>query len=114
MGGVQEVVLRTKKVEEKEHRRPMRPTIMDFSTNNHKDYIITLEIKFRDQFAVDTGDFSFKDWRNAKAKTAATAVGREALTAFWILQHQRDYPPFVWNAIFNFTIRVHQPVKGKK
>jgi hypothetical protein len=111
MGGVQEVVLRTIKVEEKEHRRPMRPTLMDFSTGNHKDYVITLEIKIRDRFAVDTDDFAFSNWRSNKGKALATALGREALVAFWILQHQRGYPPFVWNAIFKSTINVHQPTK---
>lgn len=111
MGGVQEVVVRSTSFQEKEHRRPPRPTIMDFSTTNHKDYEITLEIKLRDRFAVDEGDFTTNDWSNQTGKTAATALGREALTAFWILQHQRGYKPFVWNAIFQSTIRLHQPTK---
>ncbi|KFF01718.1 hypothetical protein [Chryseobacterium luteum] len=111
MGGVQEIAVRTIRVQEEKHNRPPRPTLMDFSTTSHKDYAITLEIRLRDRFAVDEGDFSTNDWKNQKGKTAATALGREALTAFWILQHQRGYPPFKWNAIFQSTIRVHQPVK---
>ena len=111
MGGVQEVILKTLKVTQKEHHRPMRPTLMDFSNTSHNDYEITLNIIIKDRFAVDTGDFTSTGWENGIAKAGATRLAQEALTAFWILQHQRGYPPFVWNAIFQSAIRVHQPVK---
>ena len=68
-------------------------------------------IIIKDRFAVDTGDFTSTGCENGIAKAGATRLAQEALTAFWILQHQRGYPPFVWNAIFQSAIRVHQPVK---
>lgn len=115
MGGVQEVDVRTLKVQKESYTSYFAttpvPTVPIFSIQKHKDYSITLEIRLRDRFAVDEDDFTFSDWKNYKAKTFATSIGQKALMAFWILQHQRGYPPFKWNAIFQSTIRVHQPVK---
>lgn len=117
MGGVQEVLVRSTLVESRKNM-----TNMNRLPNSTKDrikhyydinnmYEITLEIILRDWFAVDEDDFAFSDYSSgwAATKSFITKLGREALTAFWILQHQRSYRPFVWNAIFESKIQVFKP-----
>jgi hypothetical protein len=118
MGGVQHVVLRSVNVEEPNNsfisKNYHKPNFMDsLVSKKSKEYEITLEIRLRDRFGVDTDDFAYSSYSSkAEAgKSIVTALGREALTAFWILQHQRGFRPFVWNAIFYSTIRVYQLVK---
>lgn len=117
MGGVQQVIVQTKNVQLENSAfinpaNTKKSTFMDsMVSKNHNSkkvvYEITLEIKLRDRFAVDEGDFAIDDWLTNTDKTLVTALGREALTAFWILQHQRGYRPFVWNAVFQSIIRVY-------
>lgn len=117
MGGVQEVMVITKKVvkDKNTFNRIMDTKLRDFGESlkryNDDIYEITINIILKDWFAVDEGDFSFSDYSSgwSTTKSLVTAMGREALTAFWILQHQRSYRPFVWNAIFESKIQVFKP-----
>lgn len=117
MGGVQEVMVITKKVvkDKNTFNRIIDTKLRDFGESlkryNDDIYEITINIILKDWFAVDEGDFSFSDYSSgwSTTKSLVTAMGREALTAFWILQHQRSYRPFVWNAIFESKIQVFKP-----
>jgi len=122
MGGVQEVSISTIFVKEEKHSYGSSPNFggssfggsaMDSLNYTHKDYVITLEIKLRDWFGVDEDDFAANNYssRGRAVKSLVTKLGREELTAFWILQHQRGYKPFVWNAVFHTDIRVHHQTR---
>lgn len=111
MGGVQGVKVRSKSVTSRTATvLGMRdPIKQHYNVDNI--YEITLEIILRDWFAVDEDDFAFSSYSSgwAATKSFITKLGREALTAFWILQHQRGYRPFVWNAIFESKIHIFKP-----
>lgn len=117
MGGVQGVIVKTKRVikDKNTFNRIMNTKLPDFGSSlkryNEDIYEITLNIILKDWFAVDEDDFAFSDYSSgwAGTKSFVTKLGREALVAFWILQHQRSYRPFVWNAIFESKIQVFKP-----
>jgi hypothetical protein len=99
MGGVAEARVRTAKVQQN------NGVMLDIF--NNKEYTITIEIILRDWFGMDENDFAENNWYNNPGKAFVTWGGREALTAFWILQHQRGYPSFIWNAVFKSEIKIN-------
>lgn len=117
MGGVQGVIVKTKHVVSRKNtiNTNRLPKGIKEKIKKYYDidniYEITLNIILKDWFAVDEDDFAFSDYSSgwAGTKSFVTELGREALAAFWILQHQRSYRPFVWNAIFESKIQVFKP-----
>lgn len=99
MGGVGEIQIRTLDSNEN------KDILLNFF--NYKEYVVNIEVVFRDWFGMDENDFAEDDWRNNFFKTLSTLLGREQLAAFWILQHQRGYPSFIWNAVFKTEIIVN-------
>lgn len=90
---------------------------------------ITLDIYLQDWFGVDDNDFSAADYSpvhvdihkpknikdmpisvkpniNGSLKSLVTMWGREALTCFWILQHQKGYKPFIQQLKFRTTFKI--------
>ena len=116
MGGVHEVQIRTVYNREEYHTPQLVGQYWPAPGNAygsrstlkpHSDMIIRLRIVLRDWFGLDEDDFAVSEWVDRPGKTLISTLGREALTAFWVLQHQRGFRPFIWKATFNSTIRVH-------
>ena len=88
-GGVQEVELKGYLVKVK------RAGKGDYFNKSKKHDPTVLEIRLefviKDWFGVDEEDI----YKNS----LATQIGREYLAAFWVLQHRRDYQPFI-NVIY--------------
>jgi hypothetical protein len=99
MGGVGEIQIRTVNSYEN------KDILLNYFNRN--EYVVNIEVIFRDWFGMDENDFAEDDWGKNWKKALSTWLGREQLAAFWILQHQRGYPSFVWNAVFKTEIIVN-------
>jgi len=86
-GGIQEVEL--KGYLSKVKREGKGDYLTKFGDIFHDPTILEIRLEFvlKDWFGVDEED--------VYKSSVATQLGREALAAFWILQHQRGYKPFI-------------------
>ncbi|WP_367866391.1 hypothetical protein [Pedobacter sp. WC2423] len=91
IGGVQEVEIRNNSIRESIEQS----TIDRFGKGHNKPHSATvkLDILIKDWYGVDEDDFM-----NLRP---AALLGRKAIAALWVLQHQRGYKPFI--NVYHYT-----------